>query len=63
MGDVKQSADKLLATVIDTEENFNFKLYIHVPTRIHRIQLFEETSSKVMLVSRPLALAKFFLAS
>lgn len=43
-----------LAAVIDTEENFNIRAYMYVPTGIHLVQLFEEMSLVVMLVPRSL---------
>lgn len=49
---VKQSSGKSLPKVIDNEESFNFRPYTFFPTGIHRVQIFEEVSLKVVLVPR-----------
>lgn len=61
----KQSAEKSLATVIDMEESFNFRLYVYVPTGNHRVQLFKDAGSEMALVPHSLVLAKdqFFLGA
>lgn len=55
---VKKLVDKSFSPIIDKEENFSSKPYVVVPTRIHRIQIFEEVSSEVALVPRSYALRK-----
>lgn len=55
VGPCEQSAGNSLDAVRDIEENFNFRPYIYDPTRIHRVQLFEETSLGLTLVPRSLA--------
>lgn len=54
---VEPSNGKSLATVIDNEENFNFSMYVFVPTVIHKVQIFEKGSSEVVLVPRVSVLA------
>lgn len=36
--------------VTDSEGNFDFRLYVHVPIGIHRTQLFEKTDLETSLV-------------
>lgn len=57
----KQSSDKSLSVVIDSEENFNFSPYVYVPIGIHRIQLFEEASPSLLSRSLTPIKAQFLL--
>lgn len=56
---VKLSADKSFAVAIYKEENFNFGLYVFIPTDIHRVKILEEVSLEVALVPRSTVPLKF----
>lgn len=49
---MKQLSGKSLVKLIEKEENFNFRQYTFVPTRIQRVQIILELSSKIFLVSK-----------
>lgn len=51
-------SSKLLATIIDKEENFSLRLYVFVAIEIHKVQIFEEVSAEVVLVPRLIVPAK-----
>lgn len=57
--------DKSLASVIDEEENFNFRPYAFLPIGIHRVQISKEVISEIVLAPQSSVLVKdqFFLAS
>lgn len=56
--DVKQSANKSLAKVINKDESFNFRLYTYTPQEISKAQLFEEESKERSLTPREAILVK-----
>lgn len=50
MGKSEAVEQQALAKVTDKEENFIFRLYVFTPPKIHKIQMLEEVSSKIVLV-------------